>query len=93
MQYASRAYQQLLGSAGCTTSMSRAGDCWDYAVVESFFSTLTKELLRDRPFTSRTKASGEIFEFIEVWYNRKRRHSSLGYRSPVDYETQLLRAG
>ncbi len=93
MQYASRAYQQLLASAGCKTSMSRVGDCWDNAVVESFFATVTKELLGDRPFTTRTKARREIFEFIEVWYNRKRRHSSLGYRSPVDYETQLLRAG
>ena len=73
--------------------MSRVGDCWDNAVVESFFATLTKELLGDRPFTTRAKASSAIFEFIEIWYNRKRRHSSLGYRSPVDYETQLLRAG
>jgi putative transposase len=93
VQYASRAYQQLLASAGCTQSMSRVGDCWDNAVVESFFATLTKELLGDRPFATRTKASSEIFEFIEVWYNRKRRHSTLGYRSPVDYETQLLRVG
>lgn len=93
VQYASRAYQQLLASAGCKTSMSRVGDCWDNAVVESFFSTLTKELLGDRPFATRDEARREIFEFIEVWYNRKRRHSSLGYRSPVDYETQLLRAG
>lgn len=93
VQYASRAYQHLLASAGCTASMSRVGDCWDNAVVESFFGTLTKELLGDRPFTTRAKASSEIFEFIEVWYNRKRRHSSLGYRSPVDHETQLLRAG
>lgn len=93
MQYASRAYQQLLASAGCTPSMSRVGDCWDNAVVESFFATLTKELLGDRPFPTRLQASSAIFEFIEVWYNRKRRHSALGYRSPVDYETQLLRAG
>ena len=93
VQYASRTYQQLLASAGCTPSMSRVGNCWDNAVVESFFSTLTKELLGDRPFRTRAQASREIFEFIEVWYNRQRRHSSLGYRSPVDYETQLLRAG
>jgi len=92
MQYASRAYQQLLASAGGTTSMSRVGDCWDNAVVESFFATLTKELLGDCPFATRTEASREIFEFIEIWYNRKRRHSTLGYRSPVDYETQLLHA-
>ena len=93
MQYASRAYQQLLASAGCRASMSRVGDCWDNAVVESFFATLTKELLGDRPFATRAEASRELVEFIEIWYNRKRRHSSLGYRSPVDYETQLLRAG
>ena len=93
VQYASRAYQQLLASAGCRPSMSRVGDCWDNAVVESFFATLTKELLGDRPFATRTEASRELFEFIEIWYNRKRRHSTLGYRSPVDYETQLLRAG
>jgi putative transposase len=93
VQYASRAYQQLLASAGCKTSMSRVGDCWDNAVVESFFSTLTKELLGDRPFATREEARRALVEFIEIWYNRKRRHSALGYRSPVDYETQLLRAG
>jgi transposase InsO family protein len=93
VQYASRAYQQLLAGAGCTTSMSRVGDCWDNAVVESFFATLTKELLGDRPFTTRREASRALFEFIEIWSNRKRRHSTLGYRSPVDYETQMLRAG
>lgn len=92
-QYASRTYQQLLASAGCQTSMSRVGDCWDNAVVESFFGTLTKELLGDRPFATHDEARRELVEFIEIWYNRKRRHSSLGYRSPVDYETQLLRAG
>jgi putative transposase len=92
MQYASRAYQQLLASAGCRPSMSRVGDCWDNAVVESFFATLTKELLGDRPFATRTEASRELVEFIEIWYNRKRRHSTLGYRSPVDYETQMLHA-
>jgi len=93
MQYASHAYQHLLASAGCITSMSRVGDCWDNAVVESFFGTLTKELLGDRPFPTREVARRELVEFIEIWYNRKRRHSSLGYCSPVDYETQLLRAG
>jgi transposase InsO family protein len=92
VQYASRAYQQLLARAGCQPSMSRLGDCWDNAVVESFFATLTKELLGDRPFPTRAEASRELVEFIEIWYNRKRRHSSLGYRSPVDYETQILQA-
>jgi putative transposase len=91
-QYASRAYQQLLVSAGCRPSMSRVGDCWDNAVAESFFATLTKELLRDRTFPTREVASRALVEFIEIWYNRKRRHSTLGYRSPADYETQLLHA-
>lgn len=89
VQYASRAYQRLLQEAGFTVSMSRVGDCWDNAVVESFFATLTKELLDTREFDTRAEASRAIFEFIEIWYNRKRRHSSLGYRSPEDYELKL----
>lgn len=89
VQYASRAYQALLREAGFTPSMSRVGDCWDNAVIESFFATLTKELLDDHEFATRAQASRELFEFIEIWYNRKRRHSSLGYRSPVDYELEL----
>lgn len=92
VQYASGAYQRLLANAGFTTSMSRPGDCWDNAVVESFFATLTKELLVDGLFTTRAEASRALFEFIEVWYNRQRRHSSLGYRSPAQYEEELLKA-
>lgn len=92
VQYASYAYQQLLRSAGCTASMSRVGNCWDNAVAESFFATLTKELLHDRPFATRPEARRALFEFIEIWYNRQRRHSSLGYRTPVEYETQLRQA-
>ena len=92
VQYTTVAYQRLLNEAGFTTSMSRAGDCWDNAVVESFFATLTKELLVDGVFKSRAEASRELFEFIEIWYNRQRRHSSLGYRSPVEYERELLKA-
>jgi putative transposase len=88
-QYASHAYQTLLRRAGCTASMSRLGDCWDNAVVESFFATLTKELLGDDVFETRAVASRAIIEFIEIWYNRQRRHSTLGYRSPVDYESQM----
>ena len=93
VQYASRAYQDLLHRAGATASMSRVGDCWDNAVVESFFATVTKELLDDRPFPTRDAASRAIVEFIEIWYNRRRRHSTLGYRTPVEYEEQLRRAG
>lgn len=93
LQYASRAYRQLLARAGFTASMSRTGDCWDNAVVESFFATLTKELLIERPFATRDEARRQVFEFLEVWYNRQRRHSSLGYRSPLEFEADLQQAG
>jgi putative transposase len=92
VQYASAAYQQLLTEAGFTVSMSRRGDCWDNAVVESFFATLTKELLNDGVVASRAGASRAIFEFIEIWYNRTRRHSTLGYRTPLQFEQELQRA-
>lgn len=89
VQYTSAAYQQLLAAAGFTPSMSRIGNCWDNAVVESFFATLTKELLVDGIFATRAEASRAVFEFIEIWYNRQRRHSTLGYRTPVEYEATL----
>lgn len=92
LQYTSGAYHRLLQSVGLTPSMSRVGDCWDNAVVESFFATLTKELLVDGVFATRTAASRAIGEFIEIWYNRQRRHSSLGYCTPVEYEKQLRKA-
>jgi transposase InsO family protein len=93
VQYASAAYQRLLHAAGFTPSMSRVGDCWDNAVVESFFATLTKELLVDGIFDSREHASRALFEFIEIWYNRQRRHSALGYRTPAEFERQVLKVG
>ena len=86
VQYASTAYRQLLHDVQFTQSMSRAGDCWDNAVVESFFATLTKELLVEGTFDSRATATRELSDFIEIWYNRQRRHSSLGYRSPAEFE-------
>lgn len=89
VQYASIAYQRLLAACDFTPSMSRVGDCWDNAVVESFFATLTKELLVDGVFATRAEASRELFEFIEIWYNRQRRHSSLGYQSPAQFEEEL----
>jgi len=89
VQYASAAYRQLLADARFMPSMSRVGDCWDNAVVESFFATLTKELLVDGLFESRAIANRELFQFIEIWYNRQRRHSSLGYRPPVQFEAEL----
>lgn len=93
VQYAAQAYRQRLAAAGFTASMSRVGNCWDNAVVESFFATLTKELVGDRVFETRAEASRAVFEFIEIWYNRQRRHSTLGYLTPVEYEERLLEAG
>jgi putative transposase len=92
VQYASAAFRQLLAGAHFAPSMSRKGNCWDNAVVESFFGTLTKELLADGPFATRAGGTQALFEFIEVWYNRQRRHSQLGYRSPADYEVFLKKA-
>jgi putative transposase len=89
VQYASAAYRHLLTDAHFTQSMSRVGDCWDNAVVESFFATLTKELLAHTVFESRAIATRELFAFMEIWYNRQRRHSSLGYRSPAQFEEEL----
>lgn len=91
VQYASAAYRQLLRAAQFTQSMSRVGDCWDNAVVESFFATVTKELLLQSAFDSRDQATRELSQFIEIWYNRQRRHSSLGYRSPTQFEQELLK--
>jgi transposase InsO family protein len=84
-QYTSDAYLKRLEQAGCTISMSRTGNCYDNAVMESFFATLKGECAVSQ-FASRAQARSTIFEFIEVWYNRQRLHSSLGYRSPVDFE-------
>jgi putative transposase len=92
VQYASAAYQALLRSSGFTPSMSRVGNCWDNAVAESFFATLTKELLIDGVFPSREIACRELFTFIEIWYNRKRRHSTLGYRTPDEMDRALDKA-
>lgn len=91
-QYAAAAYQRLLAAAGFTPSMSRVGDCWDNAVAESFFATLTKELLVDGLFATRDEARRELFTFIEIWYNRQRRHSTLGYRTPAEFEAECHKA-
>ena len=91
-QYAGGAYQGCLAAHGLQCSMSRKGDCWDNAVAESFFATLEHELLAEADFASRQAARRAIFEFIEIWYNRERRHSSLGYVSPSEYEQRLQAA-
>ena len=85
-QYASEHYQGLLASHGITCSMSRRANCWDDAPMESFFASLKKELVHDEDYATRDEARSSIFEYIEVFYNRIRRHSSLGYRSPAEYE-------
>jgi transposase InsO family protein len=66
--------------------MSRRGDCWDNAPMESFFASLKKELIHPEEYRTRVEARASVFEYIEVFYNRVRRHSALGYLSPVEYE-------
>jgi transposase InsO family protein len=85
-QYASEHYQKLLGKHGIECSMSGVGQCWDNAPMESFFATLKKELVHHEDYQTRAEARASIFEYIEAFYNTKRRHSSLGYVSPADYE-------
>ncbi len=84
-QYASEAYQEQLTSRGITCSMSRKGNCWDNAPMESFFATLKKELVHHERYTTRSAARASLFEYIEVFYNRIRKHSALGYLSPAQF--------
>ncbi len=88
-QYTSDAYRSLLADVGVTTSMSRTGNCYDNAVTESFFATLKGECVERASFQTRGQARQTIFEFVECFYNRVRRHSSLGYISPVAYEQSI----
>lgn len=88
VQYASADYRSALAQAGFTASMSRRGNCYDNAAMESFWSTLKLELVYRRDFQTRAQARQEIFDYIEAFYNRQRMHSALGYLSPVDFETQ-----
>ena len=87
-QYAATRYQQVLTTHGMIPSMSRTGNCWDNACVERFFGTLKRELVYHRHYATREDAKRDIFEYIEVFYNRKRRHSTLGYDSPAEYEAR-----
>lgn len=89
-QYAAHGYQECLQKQGIVCSMSRRGNCWDNAVVESFFATLKKEEVHREYYLTREQAKASLFYYIEVFYNRKRRHSTLGYLSPHDYEQSLL---
>jgi transposase InsO family protein len=89
VQYACERYRDLLGQNGITASMSRSGNCYDNAVVESFFGTLKTELVHRNRYRTRSEARASVFEWIECWYNRKRRHSSLGYLSPEAFEARI----
>ena len=83
--YTAKDYRQALTDRGIQCSMSRKGNCWDNAVAESFFATIKKELIHRFTFTTRREATAAIFEYIEVFYNRVRKHSKLGYTSPAEF--------
>lgn len=89
-QYASADYRQLLADHGARVSMSRRGNCYDQAPVESFFSTLKMECVQNVVFQTREQAKAALFDYLEVFYNRQRLHSSLGYLSPTEYELASL---
>lgn len=86
-QYTSRSYQHLLSTHEALTSMSRSGNVYDNAPMESFFATLKKDLIHHRSYSTRRQAKADIFEYIEVFYNRQRLHSALGYLSPTAFES------
>ncbi len=91
VQYRGHDYQNALRDYGLRCSMSRTGNCWDNAVMESFFSRLKVELIYAENYQTAEQVHSGIFEYIEMFYNRKRRHSAIGYMSPVDYEQQYER--
>jgi putative transposase len=92
VQYASNEYRELLEGQQAVVSMSRKGNCWDNAVAESFFGTLEIELIEGADWHTRAEARTAIFEFVEVWYNRHRRHSSLEYLTPAEFDERLWEA-
>ena len=85
-QYTSEQFQLLLKSNGVTCSMSRSGNCWDNAAMESFFSSLKTERIARKTYRTRDQARADVFDYIERFYNPTRRHSTLGYLSPMDFE-------
>lgn len=89
-QYCSSAFQKELKKHGMISSMSRKGDCWDNSVAESFFSTLKRERIFDAVYRTREEARTDIIDYIEMFYNSKRRHSYLGYLSPMDFEKMAV---
>jgi putative transposase len=91
-QYTSAEYREQLRALGVTVSMSRKGNCWDKAVAESFFATLKKELLHRRSWSNRLDLRTALFDYIEVFYNRRRIHSSIAYRTPAEVENDYALA-
>lgn len=89
-QYTSEQFQMLLADAGIVCSMSKRGDCWDNAAMESFFSTLKTERLNRRIYQSRDECRAEVFDYIERFYNARRQHSTIGYVSPMQFEAAYL---
>jgi putative transposase len=85
-QYTSEDFQRLLSAQGITCSMSRRGDCWDNSAVESFFASLKKERVHRKTYPTRDAARADIFDYIETFYNSRRRHSTLGQVSPTEFE-------
>jgi len=87
-QYTSEQFQRLMADNGVTCSMSRSGNCWDNAAMESFFSSLKTERIGKKVYRSRAQAKTDVFDYIECFYNPTRRHSTLGYLSPIDFERE-----
>lgn len=92
-QYACHDFQNLLASHGIVCSMSRKGNCWDNAVMESFFGTLKQELLQHHRFATRAEAEQAVVEYVSVFYNHQRRHSTLDYLTPAEYEARYAAGG
>ena len=91
-QYTSEQFQRLMADQGVACSMSRAGNCWDNAAMESFFSSLKTERTARKTYHTRDEAKADVFDYIERLYNPRRRHSTLGYLSPVAFEEQAALA-
>ncbi len=91
-QYGSEAFQRLLADQGIVCSMSRAGNVWDNAAMESFFSSLKTERIGRKVYRTRDDARSDVFDYIERFYNPRRRHSTIGYESPMAFEAKMLLA-
>ena len=91
-QYASEQFQRLMADSGIVCSMSRSGNVWDNAAMESFFSSLKTERIERKTYRTRNEARADVFDYIERFYNAARRHSTLGYLSPVEFERKAALA-